>query len=247
MSSASLQLGGWALHPLISELLALLARNASHESVLLRKLQHAFADWGSATSAVAKHGLDDVCRLASFARSAQLRQDCARSWRGLGLKDLSQQGYDVVDGRWVDYSNFIYKVLLCFLQGEYPEWRLPVNDLGASWPALQWRHSDTAKSLDRQGDVIEILLALSRGHWDLIDAGCDQRLWSPVQVQSQKHLARSLTGSQICRASRALRTIDEMISFTGLVSWEASRYWKSLDTSGCAAVLFVLNDQLKTH
>ena len=79
------------------------------------------------------------------------------------MKPLSMQGYDVVNNRKVDYGNFQYRVVTHM-------WGLRSRSIydslvraAGAFAALHPHRPDTPRVLDRQGDVVEILMAACRG------------------------------------------------------------------------------------
>ena len=82
------------------------------------------------------------------------------SWQP--FKDLSFEGYDLVRNVPVDYGNFQYRAVLlmwCMLEPRI-EWAMVVA--ARVFGALDVRCVDSNGNLDRQGDVVEIMLALGR-------------------------------------------------------------------------------------
>jgi hypothetical protein len=86
---------------------------------------------------------------------------------GENLKDFSQLGFDTTRGGHmvVDYTNKVYRTLLCYL------FKVPGCGLGRQlehlaqcWRTANPHQPDSEGVLDRQGDLLEIALALGRGH-----------------------------------------------------------------------------------
>ncbi len=78
-------------------------------------------------------------------------------------KPLSQRGFDVQKHRWIDYGNCVCRVVIKM-------WGLSNRDICASmvraagtFAALHPARPDTPRVLDRQGDVVEIMMAMCRG------------------------------------------------------------------------------------
>jgi len=79
------------------------------------------------------------------------------------LKPLSMEGYDVVQNRLVDYGNVQYRAVLllwCILESRIAE---AMQLASTAFAGLDINSADTPGVLNRQGDVIEIMLALCRG------------------------------------------------------------------------------------
>jgi len=79
------------------------------------------------------------------------------------LKPLSMEGYDYFQNRIVDYGNFQYRTVLlmwCMLE---PRIAQAMREAATAFAGLNVDSADTRGVLVRQGDVIEIMLALCRG------------------------------------------------------------------------------------
>jgi hypothetical protein len=85
-----------------------------------------------------------------------------KSWADT-FKPLSKQGYDVVCNRCVDYGNFQYRVVLLMWCACRPSIAASLYKAAQSFAALDCRLADSLTVFDRQGDVVEIMLALARG------------------------------------------------------------------------------------
>jgi len=85
------------------------------------------------------------------------------------VKEHTFEGYDVHKNRVVDYGNRQYRAVLHLWCYYCPDIVHHCERAATAFEALntQWRDSNTV--LDRQGDIIEIMLALCRAHdcWNL--------------------------------------------------------------------------------
>ena len=88
-----------------------------------------------------------------------------RSWAET-LKPLSANGYDINRNNLIDYGNRQYRGVL-FLwdmhDGRVSEY---LQHASVVFSALDMRLPDTEGTLDKQGDVVEICMALCRGHFE---------------------------------------------------------------------------------
>ena len=85
-------------------------------------------------------------------------------WVSGGFKAHSLLGYDIVQNRVVDYGNFQYTSGLAVLARHNPMIATALEEASQWLPTLQLDCTDTDASLERKGDVVEIMFALARGH-----------------------------------------------------------------------------------
>ena len=84
------------------------------------------------------------------------------SWRELGLKDLSHQGFNVVNGLPVEWGTITYSAFVShMLQESFLSLSL-VRDLSTRWSSLDPDSPDTYASLGLRGDLVEIMIAVLR-------------------------------------------------------------------------------------
>ena len=116
------------------------------------------------------------------------------------LKPLSNLGYDTRRNGMmiVDYGNFQYKVVLRCLCSYSPTFHELLCKAAEYFPTLEPDYNDTSDSLEHQGDILEIFLALSRGN-DFHD------LYSLHPVASWRSLYTSLC--TVCAAVDLLYSV----------------------------------------
>ena len=85
-----------------------------------------------------------------------------RSWTELGWKAMSMKGFDVHKGRTIDYGNYEYRCFARVLCLADPRLNGQFARLSRFWPALHPDELDCDTVVDRQGDLVEILLAALR-------------------------------------------------------------------------------------
>ena len=79
------------------------------------------------------------------------------------FKEQSMCGYDIVNGRVLDYGNFVYKSWLyawSLSSASYHEMLLACH---TQFPTLHPQYKDTLDALNNQGDIVESLYGLCRG------------------------------------------------------------------------------------
>ena len=97
------------------------------------------------------------------------QEQCAsgiRSWRDCGFKQLSFEGYDVINNlRAVDYGNEVYLAHLQFCCLQKPKIWNSLNSMREAWPVYLdlWRHNKTQRHVERLADIVEIVMGALRG------------------------------------------------------------------------------------
>jgi hypothetical protein len=167
-----------------------------------------------------------------------------RAWSNNGLKDLSMLGYNVVRGEVWDDGNWCYKTSVGLLEHQNPALCAQLAWLHGWAPTTHPRSVDCLRSLSKCGDVMEIVLAHSRGHDFLGGLGGD--LSTPQKRALFQHL---------CDLHRALRTLAQLIGpesgpagqrragvliRAGLLSAADAVAWDNLSTQGVVSCLALL-------
>ena len=111
-------------------------------------------------------GLSQVFRLSCvFASVLQHAVRIATSrttnWTSM-FKHWSHLGYDY-RSRLMDYGNYQYKTVITCWAWLNVEVAQALQLLSLVWPSCAERRADTAESLNHQGDLVEICMALCRG------------------------------------------------------------------------------------
>ena len=83
-------------------------------------------------------------------------------WRET-MKPLSMRGFDMHNNRKVDYGDFQYRVVMHMWGLSNPRILDSMVRAAGAFAALHPDLPDTPRVLDRQGDVVEILMAMCRG------------------------------------------------------------------------------------
>jgi len=146
---------------------------------------------------VALRGFRHVPALAAFLgpmlhRLAQVCVDSAGvSWSST-LKPVSHEGYDIYKNRIVDYGNFQYRAWLTLLESHDARIGLWMAWAATAFPTLHPHYADTDDSLEHQGDIVEIILALCRARrcWGIYEMATPAE-WRQHYVMSIA-LARSI-------------------------------------------------------
>ena len=125
--------------------------------------------------AAARHQVENVVKICRCV----LRQMCTLSYAdyistgnwpswGSRWKRVSEEGYDVIRGRAVDYGNAEYSAILQFLYLIDSSCRQSIEYLVNYWPSIHPNDPChyTEHGVSMQGDVIEICLAALRDHPD---------------------------------------------------------------------------------
>ena len=111
-----------------------------------------------------------VTGIAEILRSDWLRHQQQRSWSNIGLKSFSFDGFDWKRMRIVDYGNFCYRCLLLLCAKENHAIANVLDYLaehfGDNFSPAKPDGKGQGGTLDRQGDIIEIAMAVARGHGD---------------------------------------------------------------------------------
>jgi len=82
-------------------------------------------------------------------------------WNSM-FKHWSHLGYDY-RSRLLDYGNYQYKTVLTCWAWLNVEVAHALQQLSMVWPTCAARHPDTSASLNHQGDLLEVCMALCRG------------------------------------------------------------------------------------
>ena len=117
---------------------------------------------------VALRGLCHATGLAAFfapvlvALCDRIVESCGQAWGECGMKALSFEGYDLKDNRVIDYGNRQYRAILHMWCRFEPSILQALERASSSFGALCPHSKDTMAVLDRQGDIVEIMMALCR-------------------------------------------------------------------------------------
>ena len=117
---------------------------------------------------VALRGLRHAASLAAFFEPAlivlctRIIESSGQTWQECGMKALSFEGFDVKDNRIIDYGNRQYRAVLHMWCRFQPVIRRALECASISFGALCPHNEDTMAVLDRQGDIVEIMMALCR-------------------------------------------------------------------------------------
>jgi len=83
-------------------------------------------------------------------------------WKEVGFKPWSHRGFDYVRGRKIDYGNVEYACIMHVLIYMSRPLIRSMNQLAQRWPSLNPR-SETNETVEKLGDIVEILMACLRG------------------------------------------------------------------------------------
>ena len=83
-------------------------------------------------------------------------------WEEVGFKPWSHMGFDHVRGRKIDYGNVEYACIMHVLIYMSRPLIRSMNQLAQRWPSLNPR-SETNETVEKLGDIVEILMACLRG------------------------------------------------------------------------------------
>ena len=187
-----------------------------------------------------------------------VEQNLGASWKSIGFKDLSNKGFDTRrNGHLgVDYGNKAYTTLLLMLCREFPEsWGAFVEYLSQTWLTLHPDHPESARAIERKGDLVETILAFGRGEGGLIFVRsqshnasdhnnfmfalrqCAQAVRDIIAASHKEHVPWRLRCSGIC-----LRAKPAPLLANGLITAEEATAWEALSWKDkAAAVLAVIN------
>ena len=133
------------------------------------------------------------------------------AWGG-HWKEVSREGFDMVQGRCIDYGNVEYYMLLGCFCSISPYCCYCMEFLGQHYfPSLHPQAVVTDHSIEMQGDVVEICMAALRGHDDFAAALPATPGVLPQLFDSFCTICRCVQMYDACFRTRRIKWQDEIV------------------------------------